>query len=97
VVLALEALADLQDILDWIAVAAGPRVAVQYVDRLEAYCDGLAFVSYRGQDRSDLRPGLRVVAFKRRITIAFRVSDDSVTVLRIFRAGRDWESLIRMT
>jgi plasmid stabilization system protein ParE len=41
--------------------------------------------------RDDIRPGLRVVGFERRATIAFRVEDDRVTILRIFHGGRDWQ------
>jgi hypothetical protein len=32
------------------------------------------------------------VGFERRLTVAFVVDDNSVTVLRVFGAGRDWES-----
>jgi len=35
--------------------------------------------------------GLRVVGFERRVTIAFEVDDERVTILRIFYGGVDWE------
>lgn len=40
----------------------------------------------------DVRPGLRIIGFERRLTIAFIVQPESVTVPRVFTAGRDWES-----
>ncbi|WP_306121016.1 hypothetical protein [Roseitalea sp. MMSF_3504] len=41
--------------------------------------------------RDDLLPGLRIVGFERRITIAFTIDDDTVTFLRFFYGGQDWE------
>lgn len=63
-----------------------------YLDRVEAFLRSLSFGSERGTRRDDVRPGLRTVGFERRLTVAFVVDDDSVTVLRVFGAGRDWES-----
>ena len=75
--------------LDWIAERAGADVALGYAERVEAFCEGLAFASERGHRRDDLRPGLRVVGFERRIAVAFVVSDDDVTILRLYYGGRD--------
>jgi len=33
--------------------------------------------------------GLRIVGYHRRATIAFRVKDDTVTILRIYHGGKD--------
>lgn len=63
-----------------------------YLDRVEAFLRSLSFGSERGTRRDDVRPGLRTVGFERRLTVAFVVDDNSVTVLRVFGAGRDWES-----
>jgi toxin ParE1/3/4 len=91
VVFAPEAVDDLVRLYEWIANAAGPDTAMAYVERLEAYCLGFDLASERGTLRGDVRPGLRIVGFERRITIAFVVDDQSVTVLRLFYGGRDWE------
>jgi toxin ParE1/3/4 len=85
-----EARRDLAEIGDWIAERAGVDVALAYIDRLEAYCNGFEFAAERGQRRDDLRPGLRIVGFERRIAIAFEVSNDEVTILRLYYAGRNW-------
>ena len=87
-----EAIDDLLRIHDWIADAAGHEVAWAYVGRLEDYCLGFSFASERGQLRPDIRPNLRIVGFERRVTIAFSVDSERVTILRLFYAGRNWEN-----
>ena len=89
-----EATNDLLALYDWIADAAGPETAISYIDRLEAYCRDFITASERGHRRDDIREGLRVVGFERRITIAFTVDTDRVTILRLFYAGRDWEGAL---
>jgi len=91
VVFAPEARTDLLNIYDWIAGAISPAVAIGYIERLEAWCMRFDIASERGRARHDLRPGLRVVGFERRLTVAFTVSEDRVTILRLFHGGRDWE------
>jgi len=81
---------DLIDLYDWIANAAGPDTAISYIERLESYCIGFDLASERGTPRDDVRPGLRVVGFERRVTIAFMVEENRVVILRIFYGGRDW-------
>ena len=87
-----EALDDLERLYDWIARAASPETAFGYLARLETFCRGMAFASERGHSRDEIRPGLRIVGFERRITIAFTVSEDSVMILRLFYGGQDWET-----
>ena len=41
--------------------------------------------------RDDVRAGLRIVSFERRVTVAFEVEEDRATILRLFYGGRDWE------
>lgn len=86
-----QARSDLFSIGDWIAERAGVDVALSYVERLEAYCNGFEFAGERGRRRDDLRPGLRVVGFERRVAIVFAVSGDEVTILRLHYGGRNWE------
>jgi toxin ParE1/3/4 len=38
---------------------------------------------------------MRVVGFERRVTIAFSVQEERVTILRIFYGGRNWEEIMR--
>ena len=85
---------DLVELYDWIAEIAGPGVAIGYIDRLEGFCLGLGRGSQRGHARDDIRPGLRVIGFERRVTVAFLVEDRRVVVLGLFYGGRDWQSAL---
>lgn len=91
VVFAPEARTDLAALYDMIAAAASPQRAMDYVERLEAFCRGFSTVAERGTRRDDIRPGLRVTGFERRVAIAFTVGDEQVVILRLFYGGRNWE------
>jgi toxin ParE1/3/4 len=84
-----EAQADLNGLYDHITDQSGAARANGYMRRIERYCRGFEFASARGTRRDDIRPGLRVVGFERRITIAFHVEPDRVIVDRLFYGGRD--------
>lgn len=86
---------DLLDIYSWIATAAGTSAAERYADRLRHWCSRMDLASERGQLRDDIRPGLRIVAFERRITVALVIEQETVTILRLFGAGRNWETEFR--
>jgi toxin ParE1/3/4 len=66
-----------------------------FVERIETYCLGFELGAERGTTRDDLRPGLRIVGFERRVTIAFHVDRRAVTVDRVFYARRDVERALR--
>lgn len=89
-----EARDDLLRLYDWIAAAAGPGIAIGYLNRLEAYCLALETASERGYRRDDLRAGLRIIGFERRVTIAFTVDEEEVTILRLFNGGQDWQAAL---
>ncbi|MBN9217841.1 MAG: type II toxin-antitoxin system RelE/ParE family toxin [Mesorhizobium sp.] len=91
VVLMPEAQADLRWIYDTIASAAGNATAIRYIERIEAYCGRFDYASERGTRRDDLRPGLRVIGFERRLTLTFAVEPDQVVIFRIFYGGANWE------
>lgn len=91
VIFAPEARTDLLELYEWISAKASPEVAMTYIDRIERYCSGFDLASERGQARDDIRTGLRVIGFERRVTIAFTVSDQTVTILRLFYGGQNWE------
>lgn len=66
--------------------------AIAYIERLEATCLGFSAASERGHRRDDIREGLRITGFEKRVTIAFTVDETRVTILRLFYGGRDWEA-----
>lgn len=90
VILAPEALEDLDAMYRHIALAAGSAVADRYLQRLEDHVLGFDLAAERGTQRSDIRPGLRIAGFERRITIAFMVGKETVTILRFFWGGQNW-------
>jgi len=89
VVFAPEARDDILELYEYIAAKADPERARNYTERIVSYCRGFSVFSERGRRRDDLRPGLRVIGFERRVTIAFHVSSAKVTIDRILYAGRD--------
>ena len=92
VILAPEAIADIGSIRDWIEQSGGDGAADDFLSRLEAFLAKYSVAPLRGTPRTLVRPGLRVVGFERRLTIAFCVVGERVEILRVFSAGRDWES-----
>jgi toxin ParE1/3/4 len=82
---------DLENLADWLTDVAGERIALGYVKRIEQFCLGFDFASERGHRRDDLRPGLRIAGFKKRVTVAFTVTETTVTFLRVFYGGQNWE------
>ena len=87
--------ADLLALYRYIAETSGLDVAGNYIDRIEVACIGLATVPNRGVRRDDLAPGLRTIAFERRVIIAYRVLKTRVEIVTIAYAGRDFESDLR--
>jgi toxin ParE1/3/4 len=95
VVFAPEARDDLLQLYDYIAARSGPARARAYAERVLSYCRGFETFPERGTRRDDLRPGLRVVGFARRATIAFQINDNRVTIDRVLYGGRDLSAALR--
>lgn len=95
VVFSPEAEAQLVALYRHIAAAASPAIARRFTNAITDYCEGFAAHSKRGTRRDDLRQGLRTVGFRRRVTIAFTVDDERVTVLGVFYGGQNFEVVVR--
>lgn len=91
-----EAIEQLASLYRYVAEASSPQVAADYVDAIQAHCEGLAVFPHRGTLRDDLRPGLRITHFRKRVAIAITVddADQTVTVLGIFAGGQDYEAVL---
>jgi toxin ParE1/3/4 len=87
-----EALTQLEALFDHIAAAAGSNIARAFTGAIVEYCEGFDVFPLRGMRRDDLLPSLRTIGFRRRVTIAFMVEDDAVTIIGIFYGGQDYES-----
>lgn len=88
--------ADLANLYHHILESSGsPDRAIGYVRRIRDRCRRLLDFPDSGRSRDDLRPGLRIVGFERRLVIAYttRPSGD-VEIGRIFYGGRDYETLL---
>ena len=86
-----EARRHLDDLFDWIAREASLEVASRYIERIIGFCEGITNFPRRGSPRDEIRVGLRTLVFKRRVTIAYSVKGEIVTVVGIFSAGRNIE------
>jgi len=73
------------------------NIARKFVGDIIDYCNGFDLFPQRGVSRDDVYPGLRVVGFRRRVTIAFAIEDDRVVIMGIFYGGQDYESAFSNT
>jgi toxin ParE1/3/4 len=90
-----QAEADLFGLYRYIAEQAGHEIAAGYIDRIEAACLALETFPERGKRRDDIRPGVRIMGFERRVTILFRVAKAEVMILRALYGGQDYERFFR--
>ncbi|MBX4958693.1 type II toxin-antitoxin system RelE/ParE family toxin [Rhizobium lentis] len=72
--------------------SASSITAREYVARIKRFVDGFETYPERGSIRDDVRPGLRIVGFERRVSVAFVVEPTEVVILRILYAGQRLES-----
>lgn len=85
---------EVDELHGWISARAGERTADAFVERIVSYCLGFSTFPERGRRRDDLLPGLRIIGFERRVTIAFVVDGDIVSIEGVFYGGRDFEAKI---
>lgn len=82
---------DLESIRAHIAGANSISIADSFVERLIAHCESLARAPHRGTVRDQIRPGLRIIGWRRTVTVAFAVDDEAlrVDIAGVFYRGRD--------
>lgn len=95
VVFAPEAVAQVEGLSRFIALAAGPAVASRYTNAIVTYCEGLQTFPLRGTRRDDIRPGLRITNYKKRAVIAFTVEADRVSIIGVYYGGQNYEQVLR--
>ncbi len=78
-----------------IAGKTSPTIAEQFTSEIVAQCERLDRFPLRGAPRDDLRPGLRTLSFRRRVTIAYAVDVGVVTIIGLFYGGQDFETALR--
>lgn len=89
-----EAQQQLDELEAHITGMATPTVAARYVDSIVDYCENLQTFPHRGTRRDDLRPGLRTLGYRRRVTILFEVADDTVNIIGVYYGGQDYEAAL---
>lgn len=64
-------------------------MAEKYIERLTEMCHSLSGFAMRGKLRNDLAEDVRTLVFEGRATIAYRVEQDRVRIIRVIHAGRN--------
>lgn len=90
-----EAADQLVEIYRYITVNASPEIAENYTSAIIEYCEGMQLFPQRGVSRDDIRPGLRMTYYKKRIAIAFTAEADRISIIGIFYGGRDYETALQ--
>ncbi len=85
---------QVQRIYDYIADNASTATAERFVSDLLEYCYGFDLFPVRGIARDDIRPGVRMVGFKRKASIAFSVKADTVTIVAVFYRGQNYDDTL---
>lgn len=94
VVFSPEAEEQLAALYRYIAAAASPDIAARYTEAIITYCEGLRAFPHRGTKRDDVRPGLRIVNYRKRAVIAFEVGAELVSIIGVFYGGQDYETVL---
>lgn len=81
--------AELDDLYEHIAAQAGVVVAGDYVGGIYDFIEGLTTFPERGTVREGTIPGLRIIGYRRSVSIAFVVVDSVVMILGVFHRGKN--------
>lgn len=87
---------QLLELYDFIADASSAESAHRSTSALNKHCRSLAEFPFRGVSQDHVHPGLRTLVFRGRVTITYSVDADTVTILGIFYAGRDWQGGVEL-
>lgn len=90
-----EAEAQLLELYGYIAVEASPETAARFTDGIVTYCESLSSFPLRGTRRDDVRPGLRITSYRKRVVVAFAVDADQVQIIGIFYGGQNYEAILQ--
>ncbi|CDX34143.1 Plasmid stabilization system [Mesorhizobium sp. ORS 3359] len=81
--------AELEQLYDDLAERGSPAVAWNFVAGIRDHCLGLSTFPQRGTERVEIMPGLRIIGYRRAVSIVFAVDGERVLILGIFYAGRN--------
>ena len=97
VVFARDARRQIQALHEYIAARSGSLRADRYVEAILARCRALGSFPQQGTRRDEIRPGLRTLGFRGRVTITFVVEPTMVVILGVFYGGQDYPAAFRRT
>jgi plasmid stabilization system protein ParE len=80
---------ELDQLFDYIAEQSGSERAWSYISAIRSFLGDLCIYPERGSLRSGTVEGLRIIGFRRRLSIAFVARERDVLVLGFFYAGRN--------
>lgn len=83
------ATSDLTNLFDYLLKQTSEKTSRHFVEGIYNYCLEFDTFPQRGLQRDDIRPGLRLVGYRRHACIAFAVIDDEVVILRILMRGQN--------
>ncbi|WP_263385572.1 type II toxin-antitoxin system RelE/ParE family toxin [Granulicella arctica] len=90
-----EAEAQLLELYGYLAVEASPETAARFTDGIVTYCESLSTFPLRGTRRDDVRLGLRITSYRKRVVVAFAVDADQVQIIGIFYGGQNYEAILQ--
>ena len=90
-----EAEAQLIELYGYIATEASPETAARFTEGIVTYCESLSSFPVRGTRRDDVRPGLRITSYRKRVVVAFAVEADQVQIIGIFYGGQNYEAILQ--
>ncbi len=96
VVFTREAEEQIAALYHYIAAVSSPTTAEHYTSAIITHCEEMHTVPNRGTKRDDVRKGLRITNYKRRVVIAFSVDDNAlrVTIIGIYYGGQNFEAAL---
>jgi plasmid stabilization system protein ParE len=90
-----KAQADLDEIFAYISARSSVTTANRFIAALRRSCELIGYAPTQGRRRDEVRRGLRVTGFRRRVDICFIVDEGVVVVLRLLYGGRDIAQALR--
>jgi toxin ParE1/3/4 len=89
-----DAAAELDQLYDYIAEQSGSARAWSYVNSIRSFLSDLCAYPERGSLREGAVAGLRIIGFRRSLSIAIVARTQDVLVLGFFYAGRNIDSTL---
>ncbi len=80
---------ELIEVHDYINEVASSERALAFLSGIRDFCLGFSTFPKRGTVRDDIMKGVRIVGYRRSVSIVFSVTSDAVLILGIFYGGRN--------